>query len=195
MHNKLEEYIEKHHKNHLIFDFDETIFRLVLPWERCFAFKEKELRALDNALIESYFQFKIGWSDLQNILITQYGEKAKKIILENNRRFETELLEDVEINHELLEFVQKNKDKTLFIWSSNTQDVVEKVLRDFGIQERFEKIITRTDVSMLKDHPEGFGMIADGQTPKESYVMIGDSVHDKNAAENAGIDFYQISYF
>lgn len=195
MHSTLQEYIQKYQKTHLIFDFDETIFRLILPWEMCFSLKEKELRELDNDLVEFYFQAKVRWSDLQNTLITKHGERARKIILENNRRFETELLEGVEINHELLEFVRSNTDKKLYIWSSNTKDVIEKVLEDFAIKDRFEKIITRTELTMLKGHPEGFDMIADGQTPKEQYVMIGDSSHDKNAAENAGIDFYQISYF
>lgn len=180
------------HKTHLIFDFDDTIFRLLLPWEKCLIFAEKELRKLDKELLEKYYKGEINLNDLQNEYISRFGRLAHELFYKNNLKFETEFLTGVLVNEELKKFLSKSKKHTVFIWSSNTYEVIEKVLIDHGLLEKFKKIMTRSNLKFLKPHTEAFEEIYDSKTPKDSYLFIGDSSSDEKAAKNSGIDFFKV---
>ena len=43
----LKKYIIDHKKTHLIFDFDKTLFELILDWDKYFEDIEKELIIID----------------------------------------------------------------------------------------------------------------------------------------------------
>lgn len=189
---KLEQYLAVHKKTHIIFDFDETLFYLLLPWEKCFSLIQDDLVKLD----KSFLSLSQGsWSSLQNQLIARFGDTARELIIKNNTAFEMNELRGVEVNNELIPFILSNKEYTFSIWSSNTKPVIEKVLKEHKVYDKFEHIVTRTDVAMLKPHPEGFSLLYDPQINKENYLMVGDSQHDFHAAKSAGIDFLEVNYF
>ena len=190
----LAEYLKTEGKTHLIFDFDETIFKLLLPWDKGLIYAEEQLINLDKSIYERYFLGKIDLNKAQNEYISKFGKKAWDLIYKNNLRFETEYYQGVEVNQELVDFIKKSKYK-MFIWSANTKKIIEKVLKEYKLLDKFKKIVARDDVNLLKPNPEGFSKIYDPKVAKEKYVFIGDSLNDKLAAQKAGIDLYLIDYF
>ncbi|MCX6732141.1 MAG: HAD hydrolase-like protein [Candidatus Roizmanbacteria bacterium] len=99
-------------------------------------------------------------------------------------------------NPELLNFIRKNTHTyTYYMWTCNTTFVAETVLKNERLFPLFEKIVTQTDVVLIKPEPEGFYTFYNTDEPLSSYLMIGDSLADENAAKAAGIDFFRIDYF
>lgn len=194
---QLEEYLKKRKKSHLIFDLDETLFHLILPWEKCFLYVSGQLLILDAELHKLLLEQKdLHLGELENEFIKKHGKKAKDILIPGRMRFETENLLDVKINNELLLFIQNARDYKLHLWTSNTTEVIEPVLQKHHIHHRFSTIVTRNKVDFLKPNPEGFNkLIKQEQIPKKEYLMIGDSSSDRKAAEAAGIDFFLIDFF
>lgn len=189
------DYLKSASKTHLIFDFDETLLKLILPWEKAIGGIEKELASLDEKTRRDYHENRISYSLLQNKYVREFGDKALQLFIKNNVEFETKKLEGIILNKELLNFVKDISGYELFIWSSNTFPTVEKNLKEQGIFCKFKKIVTREDVRFLKPETDGFSLLHDAKTQKEKYLFIGDSINDKMAAEKLGIDFFLIDFF
>ncbi|HEX7963895.1 MAG TPA: HAD family phosphatase [Candidatus Saccharimonadales bacterium] len=190
----LADYIEAHNKTHLIFDFDGTLAYMDIPWsERGEAFRD-ELRELDEELWLKYD--KRGGTLFSNDLVRKHGKKGLDILLKHAPLFEMQHKERFIRNEELLRDVENFKDTyRMYIWSSNSRQLVEWVLEANGMQDWFDKIVTRNDVRYLKPNPEGFLHIYDPDVPEERYLLIGDSSYDEGAAQAAGIDFYHTDFF
>lgn len=181
-------------KTHLIFDLDETLVHLIFPWEKWETPIEDDLIKVDKSIYENYVNHKINLSQLMNSYISKYP-KTKKLIINNSQKFESENLQDIVVNNELVSFVKNAKSYQMFIWSSNTGPTVEKVLEKLKIKNKFKKIVSQLDVDLVKPEPEGFYLIYDPKIPKENYLFIGNSKADRQAAEKVGVDFYLIDYF
>lgn len=190
----LEEFVTQNNKTHIIFDFDETIVKLILPWENAMRRIKSDLKQLDPKIINDYYDNKISYSKLQNLYVEKYGDEAMKLILNNNPAFETEDLEGYLKNDRIINFI-KNSNLKLFIWSSNTKLVITKILKDQNILGKFQVIVTRDDVKFLKPLTDGFQLIYDKKTNKENYLFVGDSSSDKGAADSISIDYYMEDYF
>lgn len=192
----LDNYLKVFKKTHLIFDFDETLLELVLPWEDAIKGIKNELIALDKEMYKSYYEKGVSsLSLLQNQYVSRFGKKALNIIIKNEIEFETRNLKGVIPNKKLLEFIKNLPSHKLFIWSSNARPTIEKLLKSYGIFDKFEKIISREDVELLKPEIDGFKLLYDAKIPKKKYLFIGNSDFDKLAAEKVGIDFYLIDFF
>lgn len=192
----LSEYLEIHPKTHLIFDFDETLFWLVLEWDRFFEAMEKELASIDRGLYDDLAASKRSLSGTLNSYVEAYGTKAKQIITNMSVRFEEEHLARVVPNPELVDFVMANRDRfSMSIWTSNTSKVVEKVLAEHGLTGVFARIASQLEILMLKPYPDGFRYLAQSGVSKDRYLMIGNSSADEEAAKAAGIDYFHIDYF
>ncbi len=191
----LSDYLKTSSKTHLIFDFDETLFQLILPWEKWEENIKDELINLDKEIYDAYIEKKIDLNSLQNRYVLKFGNKARQLMNEANIDFETKYFKDVVVNKELLKFVREVKNYKMYIWSANTKYVIEKVLKLYGIENKFAKLVTRLEVDMLKPDPEGFRNIYDSKISKDKYLFVGDSNNDKNAARNSEIDFFLIKYF
>lgn len=191
----LDAYLQKGHKTHVIFDFDETLAKLILPWDHWEDSIKDTLITLDRSIYEHYKKEKISLSDLMNQYILKFGIQARDLVKSNAVHFETSYLQDVIPNYELIEFITHAKKYTMFVWSSNTRPTVKKVLQEYGIWNAFEKVITSLDVELLKPNTEGFSLMYDPAIPKNRYVIIGDSESDKKAAKQLGVDFFLIDYF
>ena len=188
-------HLKKHPKTHLIFDFDETLFKLLLPWELWMQYVEEKLARIDQNLMKEYKENRLAWPEMQNQYIHRYKDVAKKIIITGNTEFETKHFQGVEVNKELVQFINDATTYVFSLWSSNTKPIIEKVLHEHHLHHIFSHVITRTDLLYLKPHHEGFSLIHDGKTPKEDYLLVGNSQTDKAAAKSAGIDFFLVDYF
>ncbi|MBI3103343.1 HAD-IA family hydrolase [Candidatus Daviesbacteria bacterium] len=191
----IKDYLKKNPKTHLIFDFDETIFKLLLPWEKVLVYIENELIKLDQSIYQKYMLGKIDLNTLQNEYVSKFGKKARDLIYKNNLKFEKGHYKGVEVNPEILDFISKTDKYQIFIWSANTSEIIVRVLKEYKLLNKFKKIISRDDVNLLKPDPEGFTKIYDPQIDKEKYLFVGDSLNDKLAAQNAGVDFYLADHF
>jgi len=191
---RLEDFLITHKKPYLIFDFDETLFELVLPWENWEKDIESDLANIDAKIIRAYRIGAITLSELQNEYVAK-DSKALELLINHNIHFETTYLKNVLRNEELVKFIKETKGYKLYLWTSNTKSVVENVMEENHVLHKFDKIITRDDVKMLKPNTEGFYKIYDEKIPKSEYLLIGDSDSDKDAAESVGIDFFLVDYF
>lgn len=191
----LADYLKVSKKTHLIFDFDETLIKLILPWDDAIKAIKNELTALDEKTYSDYHENKISHSLLQNKYVSRFGEKILRIIIKNEIEFETNNLQDAIPNPELLDLVKNLSGYELFIWSSNTKSTIERLLKKHGIFEKFKKLVTREDVALLKPEIDGFSVLHDTGVTKENYLFIGDSEFDRIAAEKIGIDFYLVDFF
>jgi len=193
---ELTKYLEDHTKTHLIFDFDETIYRLVLPWDKLLDALEKRLAPLDPGIFESFAKGDYSLSTVQNEYVRRYGDRAMKIIHREILAFEESGLTDAIPNPDLVTFVRENQSVyDMTIWSSNTSRVIGKVFKENDLEDVFTKIVSRLEVKFLKPNPEGFEKIKKMNISKEKYLMVGNSLADKQAAANAGIDYFHIDFF
>ncbi len=190
----LQAYINKHHKTHIIFDFDATLLLLKLPWEQWGDTMRAEMRSLDPELWQLWERDR-DLPGVQNRYVAAFGDKAEQRIIEHNEAFENRL-SGVDLHDELNDIVRRlARQCRLFIWSSNVRSVIDKVLNEQELHTLFEKVITRNDVRMIKPDPEGFSLIRDPAVPNSKYLLVGDSSNDSGAAKSIGIDFYHIDFF
>jgi HAD superfamily hydrolase (TIGR01549 family) len=190
----LNSYLQKVDKTHLVFDFDETLVKLILPWDNWADPIKRELMKLDKSIYENYKKEKSS-SDLMNQYILKFGKQARDLVKRNAINFEVNFLKDATPNNELIDFVRHSKNYKMFVWSSNTRPTLEKILNKLGIWNKFEKVVTSLDVDLLKPYTEGFKQIYNPTIPKEKYLIIGDSDRDEKAANQSGIDFFLVDYF
>ncbi len=186
---KLSEYIHSQNKTHLIFDFDETIGKLLFPWDEWFVDVADKLK-------KEYPNFNENdYVLIHNKLVERHGSEALKLIRSLNEKFETEKLQGFERNEELIEFIKNNPEFNYYIWSSNSEKTVKKFLKELDLDSIFKKIVSRTNSRFIKPNPSGFGLIKDDNVPSHKYLFIGDSSSDRKTAEKIGIDFFLIDYF
>ncbi len=182
-------------KTHLIIDFDKTLFHLDLPWDIVLEPIKKQLIEWNPKYYKKYIDKEMRLSLVINNYVKEFGDAAKNLFIKNNTRFEQEKLRGYYKNPELINMIVKLNKKQLYIWSSNTQPTITQILKDHNLFDKFEFLVTRTNVKFIKPNPEGFKLIYDPKTNKDKYLMLGDSVHDQDACEIIGIDFHKIEYF
>lgn len=183
----LADYLHSHPKKHLIFDFDETLFTLHLPWHRYYAELARRLHELDLD-----FPQEKSVTKLENGMTKKWGEKAAKIRWEYSRRFEKDNLRGVSELSDLTNFIRDNHNRySFFLWTSNMRSTVEPILQKNGLLSYFSKLVTKGDVLLMKPDPEGFGLLFDSKVHKKTdFLMIGNSKNDQRAAQAAGIDYW-----
>lgn len=191
---KLTEFVHIHRYQHLVFDLDETITRLQLPWPE--GFEMLYDRAPQH--VEKQLRQDFGQGEPFGIVLNKAVEDHEEflpILLAWAHDFEDQLASQ-QANDELVallpQFVAEGR--RLILWTSNTRKSALLVLRQLGIAELFETIVSRDDVRLIKPDPEGWQHIYGGQE-LSSYLFIGDSVNDRSAAEAIGIDYFEITHF
>jgi HAD superfamily hydrolase (TIGR01549 family) len=189
---KLEEYLGKNKKKYLIFDFDSTLMNLHLPW----GIFEKEIHSIiakfDKGLLTGCKNKSA--IHMRNKAIKKYGNKIRKIFCDYEYFFESKYYQGVTFNYELVDFIKKYHNKYhFFIWSSNSNKTIINHLKALKIDKFFNKIIALNHVDFSKPAADGFELIhKHSMGGKHEYLMVGDSIHDKNAAKKAGIDFFKV---
>jgi len=189
----LQEYLAGCPKKQLIFDFDETLVHLILPWKEFKIKLQSVLEKLDpNIIIDVQKNMVLS----ANEFVKRNGDKGRKIILNLFGEFESSQLKFYPQNIDLFDFIKNNNSKySFYIWSSNMTATIRQVLQKFAYIKFFKKIIGRDSVIFTKPESEGFYKIYDPKTQhKKDYLLIGDSNHDKNASQKAGIDYFKIQF-
>lgn len=175
-------------KKIFIFDFDKTICTLEADWDIWREQRKEIVKKYDPDFSDTYLNHAT-----QNERFKKYGEGFKKDAGEQARKFEMSIAICRPI-HSVIELIKSLEGKKLYIWSSNSKEVVEKYLREFGIFEKFERIISFVDVEYLKPNPDGFKYI-EAENPDmnlSEVIFIGDSDADKGVAEVIGIDYLDV---
>lgn len=190
----LEDYLKKHKKTHLIFDFDSTMFHLLLPWDHVYDPIREELIKMDSEIFAGFERGEYHDGITREKYFEKFGKKAVDLIHPVLKKFETEELKGVRVNEDLVDFIRNDNDHTMHIWSSNTRKPVEDVLKKHGLLDKFKKIVTIEDVMYIKPNTEGFKYLYDGKTPLSQYLFVGDSGSDEGAARALGIDFFRVSF-
>lgn len=190
----LKDYLKEHKKQHIIFDLDETIFELILPWNDWEKDIEQELKNIDPQILNNYKKGEIDLNALQNAYVSKYPQTLD-FLIQHNINFETKNLNGALSNPGLINFIKNSNNLDFYIWTSNTRAVAEKVLGENQILNKFKKIVTRDDVAFLKPNIEGFFKIYKNDQTKTNYLFVGDSQSDKIAAKDAEIDFFLVDYF
>ncbi|MEN8253781.1 MAG: HAD hydrolase-like protein [Patescibacteria group bacterium] len=201
---KLQNYLKKNPKKYLIFDFDETIAHLILPWSIYKSKGAKILGKYDEKLCEQLAK-DLNTLQSENAFVKKYGDKIKAEISDWSEEFETKHLEEAKRNPEIINFIKKEHgNHQFFIWSSNTSKAIRPVLEKEEILDKFELLVTKEIVRLIKPEIDGFELIQKQISrinKKEAenldnYLMIGNSIlSDGGAAKNSGIDFFPIEYF
>jgi len=192
---KLEDYLKKNKKTYIIFDFDETVAELLLPWDEWYERITSIMRVHEPGLLEHYRFGEEPIALLENRFIEKMGIKGAALLNEYTREFEIARLKGVRWNEELVNFILREKKKyEIYIWSSNTQESVKKALNERNLASAFRKIVTRDMVRYIKPNPDGFKLIDDGKTSIDRYLFVGDSSNDELAAKALGMDYFKVSF-
>ena len=104
-----------------------------------------------------------------------------------------ELMPFMRMEDGLIAALDQLKGKTSLAICTNRASSMEMIIEDFGLAGYFELVMTASQVTNPKPHPEPLLKVLDyfGATPDEA-LFIGDGEVDMQAAKGAGIPF--ISY-
>lgn len=192
----LTEYLAIHPKKHLIFDLDHTLAKLNIDWSTVRREIFDLVATFDEPLSKSVPFVSNAGIELSNRAVKKHGKEVAKKIRTFVEEYEMAHYHDYEPNHELLNFIRNNKQTYIYyMWTSNGIRTIQDFLNKESLSSYFLKIITQNDVSLIKPEAEGFTFLYTPGESLSSYLMIGDSPSDKNAAKNADIDFFEIDYF
>lgn len=96
---------------------------------------------------------------------------------------------------ELLEMLKTNK-KKIAIYTFKTRDATNKILLDYDIDQYFDAVVTKDDVTKPKPDPEGIYRIMDilNYHTKEKIIMIGDTQFDVLTGKNANVHTLGVTF-
>lgn len=84
----------------------------------------------------------------------------------------------------------------LGIVTNQRRQLVEKVMQHHEIDQYFDTIITKDDVSKGKPSPEPIHLATKKLSANPAHtVMVGDTLFDSQAAESAGIPYILLDYY
>lgn len=196
----LEAFLAAHPKKYLIFDFDETLFTLHLPWGEYLEDTYDLLKAYNaDFFVKEAISNETNFQ-LINKFTREFGPEPRDITLAYAKKFEVEKLTGVSPCKEQLAFLDaQHKNYDLFVWTSNCTTTIEPILKEKGYHSMFKHIIGRDSVTYCKPDPDGFNQIKefvvehiDSNVKLEDFLMIGDSNSDEGAAYHSNIDFFRV---
>lgn len=95
----------------------------------------------------------------------------------------------MEMEPDLMEFLQVIKPRYHTAISTNRTDTMETILDTFALRSWFEMVVTATSAARPKPAPDGLLMILEHfQVQPDEVIYIGDSVIDRDHCASVGID-------
>ncbi len=178
---------------HVIFDFDETLAKLIVDWP----FWHKEIIPIIKKYDASFDENT--YLNMYSIhqLINKYGENFRSDYVNFEIATEKKYYRGYKLIEKSFDLLQElhEQNKKLYLLTSNCREVVLPILEELKIADYFSKIVTVDDVKNLKPTPEPFKLIASEPCDKSEFLMIGDSKSDSEFAQNVGIDYLDVSEF
>lgn len=183
--------------NAIIFDMDGTLIDSLNIWvETDKRFAQKYGKTYDSDLssamktmhFESACEFLV-----QNLGLDISPKQAAKELIEIVTDF---YLNDTPLKPSVREYLTLQRDKgiKMCVATSNDKSLASATLKNLGILEMFDFIITSDEVGSSKDSPEIFKIAAErlGSTPEKTLVFE-DSLHALKSASQAG--FYTVGIY
>ncbi|NCN51056.1 MAG: HAD family hydrolase [Candidatus Pacebacteria bacterium] len=196
----LEEVLATNKKKYLILDFDETLFKLHLPWGEYLDDVYEMLKNFDEDFFNTHAVSNESNYQLINKFTREFGSEPRDMTIAYAKKFEAEKLTGVTECHTQTAFVRDHASEYhFFIWTSNCVGSIMPILEKNNMAELFEKIVGRDTVTYCKPDPDGFNQIKehvinnlDPVATLDDFMMIGDSNSDEGAAYHSDIDFYRV---
>jgi HAD superfamily hydrolase (TIGR01509 family) len=182
-------HIKNTNKKIIIFDFDDTICHLNIDWEEW----DKEVGLLLQKY-DPHVSLKGGYmhDNLMNTFLETYGDEFRKEWKTLSNQFEKDFAKGCEPLNQIVMLIKQLEDLELWIWSSNSEEVIRRYLRELGIENKFSTFITRDNVDYIKPSADGFQKFKRFDLSEKDYLMIGNSKNDTLAAEKAGIEYVDV---
>ncbi len=160
----------------VIFDLDGTLAKFPIDYKSMRA----ELRKIFNT--DSKFKPLIPE-------IKKYDEKRGYEVVD---KYELASVSKAVLMDEVIDLYKKSFDRKVVILTRNGKKMVKLFLKNFNLPLP-HLIVSRDDVSELKPNKAHLQPVfAKFGFKKEEYILIGDSKHDEELADNVGIDFINI---
>lgn len=174
--------IEENTYTNIIFDFDETIARLIIDWAHFHTYMKQ--------LAEEYWVEKqreeMNTDGFTRFFIEKYWDDWKSKIEGVFEKTESEHYAWLEVNQLLVKFIKDNSHKyTYHILSNNMYSTLTRALKELDLQDYFVNIYWRDSVPKPKPYPDGLDEIIKKQSwSKEDFVMVWDNPNSDIAAAN-----------
>lgn len=171
-----------------LFDWDGTVSQTLDTWLAIFraAYEPYNVQATDKEIVRQCFgRVRQGSLDL-GIPEDKMDDVLAALRESGNKRIPAApLYPDVA---EVLRTLKK-QGKQLALITATMREIITQTLAHHNLEDVFDVIVTGSEVSQHKPHPEGLlhAMKALSATKKRT-VMLGDSDKDMGAANNAGVD-------
>lgn len=194
--NRLIEAVSQGGYRAIIFDLDETLARVEIPWvewNRWLVedFPDDDLKPLfqDAFARERYVPGTVLNRQLEREDMAEFVGRATAYEVEHYRGYTP--------NEQLAALVSQLSRAGLqfYLWTNNTRPTAERILEEMGVAGHFQGLVTRTEVEYTKPSPDGWRHIHDGLRPLSEYLFVGDGDNDRLVAEAIGIDFFYIGHF
>lgn len=182
------QHIKNTQKKIVIFDFDDTICDMEIDWPKWDEEVGKLLQKYDPAISLSGGYMR---DNLMNGFLEKFGEAFRKEWRALSNQFEKENAKGCEPLTRIVTLIKQLENIDLWIWSSNSEEVVRTYLRDLEIENKFSTFITRDSVDYIKPSSDGFLKHAGNRNPNE-FLFIGNAKNDRLAAEAAKIEYIDV---
>lgn len=180
----------------VIFDLDETLARVEIPWAEWNRwlvedFPDDDLKPLfrDAFARERYVPGAVLNQQLARVDMAEFIAKATAYEAEHYKGYTP---------YERLAALMPDLRRAglqLYLWTNNTRPTAERILEEMGIAEYFQGLVTRTEVEYTKPSPDGWRHIHDDSRPLHEYLFVGDGDNDRLVAEAIKITFFYIGHF
>ncbi len=178
----------------ILFDFDNTIATLDIEWTQWHFGVGRIFQKYDSTFNTHLKGEPIHM--VQNDMYRKYGKKFKNdvdIFVKNYELQQTKGIYPITRTLNLIDSLF-HLHKRLYIWSSNHSAMVNKYLIELGIIDKFNLIICRDMVDFIKPDKSGFTKyFASLSKNMNSFLLVGDSLFDREAAKNCGIRYVDIT--
>lgn len=171
----------------IIFDIDGTL-----------ASTNELICASFNHVAGKYLNKQFTWKDIQGLFGPTEDVILKDLMKENFEKAQTDYYEFYAQHHNEMADIYpgmkeligklKNDGVLLSIYTGKGRQSSEITLKQIGVFDYFDMIVTGDDIPGQKPSPDGINMfISEYNLVKEKVVMVGDAPPDVKAARNAGI--------
>jgi phosphoglycolate phosphatase-like HAD superfamily hydrolase len=178
----------------VIFDFDKTIACLNIDWTGWHSGVGKIFQKYDPSF-DLHLRGK-PIHTLQNEMYVRFGKQLKDDVDNFVKNYELQNTKEVTPIDKVLRFIDdlSQSGKKLYIWSSNHSALLNKYLTQLGIIDKFDLVVSREMVDFIK--PDSFGFTKYFKPLDEylnSFILVGDSSFDREAANNCHIKYLDVT--
>ncbi len=180
----------------IVFDLDETLTVLNLPWQEWI---DDVARLLPQKRTAEFLDAVEGrgrpWGAIINEQIAE-DPAFYKAFLTICTAFEQKYFSHTPYRA-LAEALPglKTEGRKFYVWTANTRATAERALNEMAIRDLFDGIVAREDVLYGKPDREAWAHILEPNDDLDSVLLVGDSKNDEASAHAAGVAFFKITHF